>query len=243
MAADAGAVRMLRGRGLPPIDPAHGVAAFRRAVAAGDTTVVVADVDWARFAPVFTAARPRPLLADLPAARAALAEPEPTSTGFASLPAGERPKALLTLVLDQVAGVLGHTAGTAIGPERAFKELGFDSLMAVELRNRLGAGTGLSLPASLAFDHPTAADLAEELDRRFGGADSGVRLLDELDRLAAAFETVTEADLARVPAGDEITARLRGFLTRWTELAGGTDLSGAGDDELFDFIDSTFRTS
>nr|WP_279629600.1 type I polyketide synthase [Amycolatopsis kentuckyensis] len=243
MAADADAVKMLNGRGLPPIDPVHGVAAFRRALAAGDTTVVVADVDWARFAPVFTAARPRPLLAGLPAARAALAEPEPASAGFASLPAGERPKALLTLVLDQVAGVLGHAAGAAIGPERAFKELGFDSLMAVELRNRLGTGTGLSLPASLAFDHPTAADLAEELDRRLGGPPAEVRLLDELDRLEAAFETVTEADLARVPASDEITARLRGFLTRWTELAGGTDLSGTGDDELFDFIDSTFRTS
>ncbi|MET9002760.1 SDR family NAD(P)-dependent oxidoreductase [Amycolatopsis sp. NPDC004169] len=243
MAADADAVRMLRGRGLPPIDPAHGVAAFRRAWEAGDPAVVVADVDWARFAPVFTAARPRPLLAELPAVRAALAEPEPAPTGFASLPAGERPKELLTLVLEQVAGVLGHTSAAAIGPERAFKELGFDSLMAVELRNRLGAGTGLSLPASLAFDHPTAADLAEELDRRFGGPRDGVRLLDELDRLEAAFAGVTEADLARVPASDEITARLRGFLSRWTELAGGTDLGGADDDELFDFIDSTFRTS
>ncbi|WP_033261138.1 type I polyketide synthase [Amycolatopsis vancoresmycina] len=240
MAADADAVRMLRGRGLPPIDPARGIAAFRRALAADDTAVVVADVDWARFAPVFTAARPRPLLADLPAVRAALAEPEPAPTGFASLPAGERPKALLTLVLDQVAGVLGHASAATVGPERAFKELGFDSLMAVELRNRLAAGTGLSLPASLAFDHPTAADLAEELDRRFGGgAATGVRLLDELDRLEAAFETVTEADLA----SEEITARLRGVLARWTELAGGTDLGGASDDELFDFIDSTFRTS
>ncbi|MEV7094000.1 type I polyketide synthase [Amycolatopsis sp. NPDC051045] len=248
MAADVDAVRMLRGRGLPPMDPALGVAAFRRALAAGDTAVVVADVDWARFAPVFTAARPRPLLADLAAVRAALAEPEPSepATGFAALP--DRPKALLTLVLEQVAGVLGHTSAASIGPERAFKELGFDSLMAVELRNRLAAGTGLSLPASLAFDHPTAADLAEELDRRFGGDGeaSGVRLLDELDRLEAAFATVTEADLARVPASDEITARLKGFLTRWSELAGGpggTDLGGASDDELFDFIDSTFRTS
>ncbi|WP_158263025.1 type I polyketide synthase [Amycolatopsis sp. CA-128772] len=242
MAAGAEAVRLLRDRGLPPLDPARGIAAFRRALAADDTAVVVADVDWARFAPVFTAARPRPLLAELPAVRAALAEPEPASTGFASMPAGERPKALLALVLAQVAGVLGHGSATTVGPERAFKELGFDSLMAVELRNRLAAGTGLSLPASLAFDHPTAADLAEELDRRFGGETSGVALLDELDRLEAAFEAVTEADLARVPASDEVTARLRGFVARWTELAGGTDLGGASDDELFDFIDSTFRT-
>ncbi|MEV4054638.1 SDR family NAD(P)-dependent oxidoreductase [Amycolatopsis sp. NPDC049688] len=238
MAAGADAVRMLRGRGLPPIDPARGVAAFRRALAADDTAVVVADVDWDRFAPVFTAARPRPLLAELPAVRAALAEPEPA--GFPLLPPGERPKALLALVLDQVAGVLGHGSAAAVGAERAFKELGFDSLMAVELRNRLAAGTGLSLPASLAFDHPTAVDLAEELDRRLGGGEAaGVSLLDELDRLEAAFETVTEEDLASA----EITARLRGVLARWTELSGGTDLGSAGDDELFDFIDSTFRTS
>ncbi|WP_370966487.1 type I polyketide synthase [Amycolatopsis sp. cg9] len=247
MAADDGAVRMLRGRGLPPMDPALGVTAFRRALAADDTAVVVADVDWARFAPVFTAARPRPVLADLPAVRAALTEAEPEESGFASMPAADRPKALLTLVLDQVAGVLGHTA-QAIGPERAFKELGFDSLMAVELRNRLAAGTGLSLPASLAFDHPTAADLAEELDRRLGGPaePDRIRLLDELDRLEAAFETVTETDLAGISARGEITARLKGFLARWSELDGdraGTDLGDASDDELFDFIDSTFRTS
>ncbi|WP_439386195.1 type I polyketide synthase [Amycolatopsis lexingtonensis] len=246
MAADDDAVRMLRGRGLPPMDPALGVTAFRRALAADDTAVVVADVDWARFAPVFTAARPRPVLADLPAVRAALTEAEPEETGFASMSIEDRPKALLALVLDQVAGVLGHTA-QAIGPERAFKELGFDSLMAVELRNRLAAGTGLSLPASLAFDHPTAADLAEELDRRLGGGEpTGVRLLDELDRLEAAFETVTEADLAGISARGEITARLKGFLARWSELdgdQGGTDLGDASDDELFDFIDSTFRTS
>ncbi|NBH04500.1 acyl carrier protein, partial [Amycolatopsis sp. SID8362] len=232
--------------GLPPMDPALGVTAFRRALAADDTTVVVADVDWARFAPVFTAARPRPVLADLPAVRAALTEAEPEATGFASMSTVDRPKALLELVLAQVAGVLGHTA-QAIGPERAFKELGFDSLMAVELRNRLAAGTGLSLPASLAFDHPTAADLAEELDRRLGGGEpTGVRLLDELDRLEAAFETVTETDLAAISARGEITARLKGFLTRWSDLAGetgGTDLGGASDDELFDFIDTTFRTS
>ncbi|WP_438860839.1 type I polyketide synthase [Amycolatopsis solani] len=244
MAADDDAVRMLRGRGIPPMAPALGVTAFRRALAADDTAVVVADVDWARFAPVFTAARPRPVLADLPAVRAALTEPEPEETGFASMSTEERPKALLALVSDQVAGVLGHTA---IAPERAFKELGFDSLMAVELRNRLAAATGLSLPASLAFDHPTAADLAEELDRRLGGGDAtGVRLLDELDRLEAAFETVTESDLDGISERGEVTARLKGFLARWSDLAGetaGTDLGGASDDELFDFIDNTFRTS
>ncbi|UOX89593.1 SDR family NAD(P)-dependent oxidoreductase [Amycolatopsis sp. FBCC-B4732] len=246
MAADDGAVRMLRGRGLPPMEPALGVTAFRRALATDDTAVVVADVDWAKFAPVFTAARPRPVLADLPAVRAVLTEAEPEETGFASMSIQDRPKALLTLVLDQVAGVLGHSA-QAIGPERAFKELGFDSLMAVELRNRLATGTGLSLPASLAFDHPTAADLAEELDRRLGGGEAGgVRLLDELDRLEAAFETVTESELDGISARGEVTARLKGFLARWSDLSGetgGTDLGGASDDELFDFIDNTFRTS
>jgi acyl transferase domain-containing protein/NADP-dependent 3-hydroxy acid dehydrogenase YdfG len=80
-----------------------------------------------------------------------------------ALPAQERGDATLAIVRGEVATVLGHSHPRAIDPERAFKELGFDSLTGVELRNRLAAITGLTVPVTVIFDHPTTAALAEFL--------------------------------------------------------------------------------
>ena len=90
---------------------------------------------------------------------------------LAQVPVGERERLIVELVRGEVAGVLGHATVEAVGAQRAFSELGLDSLAAVELRNRLVVSTGLTLPATLVFDYPSPAVLAryllnELMDRR-----------------------------------------------------------------------------
>ncbi|MGY3339630.1 acyl transferase domain-containing protein/NAD(P)-dependent dehydrogenase (short-subunit alcohol dehydrogenase family)/acyl carrier protein [Streptomyces filamentosus] len=96
----------------------------------------------------------------------------PIAQRLAGLPADERTRALLDLVRTHVAAVLHHESGSAIDPKRAFTEIGFDSLSAVDLRNRLNAETGLRLPATLVFDYPTPQALADHIKETVLGADT-----------------------------------------------------------------------
>ncbi|MEV0005523.1 SDR family NAD(P)-dependent oxidoreductase [Micromonospora sp. NPDC050980] len=176
MAGDASTQEYLRRRGLRAMDPARAVAALAAALDGDDDgCVVVADVDWRSFAPAFTASRPQPLLALLPEAAgpAAGAAPGGDPPAFAvtlrGLPAADRERALRTLVREQAAVVLGHRDAAGVDVRVPFKKLGFDSLTAVELRNRLSAETGLTLPATLVFDHPTPVALAGRLRELLAG--------------------------------------------------------------------------
>ncbi|MGH2855702.1 MAG: type I polyketide synthase, partial [Solirubrobacteraceae bacterium] len=94
---------------------------------------------------------------------------------LAGLAAVEREHSVLELVRAHAAAVLGHSTPEAIQPQRAFQEQGFDSLAAVELRNRLTAATGLRLSAALVFDHPTPDALAGHLLRTVVGEGSAAR--------------------------------------------------------------------
>ncbi|MEV6004947.1 type I polyketide synthase, partial [Streptomyces griseomycini] len=166
---DDEAERQLARRGLVALPPDLAVGALADAVGAGPASTVVANVDWEPFAATFTMRRPSPLLGELPELRT-VAEDAPAEQGtsplarrLAGLDAAEQERQLTELVRYEAATVLGHVSGDAFSATRAFKDLGFDSLTAMELRARLGEVTGVALPTTVVFDYPNAATLAAHL--------------------------------------------------------------------------------
>ncbi|MGH3159650.1 MAG: beta-ketoacyl synthase N-terminal-like domain-containing protein, partial [Streptosporangiaceae bacterium] len=193
---------------------------------------------------------PHPMLRGLlrsPLRRAAHAGPDTPSLShrLASLPADQQHRLLTELVQAGIATVLGRASAQEIDPQRPFKELGFDSLTAVELRNRLNTATGLRLRTSLIFDHPTPEAVTRHLLTRI--APARATPVPELEQLEAALSTAVVDDEQH----SRIASRLQNLLWKWnagqTMAAGPADtgterLESATDEELFAELDNTRGT-
>ncbi|GLZ28529.1 hypothetical protein Lesp02_07190 [Lentzea sp. NBRC 105346] len=219
---DGDRARLSRG-GLLPLSEKDGLTLFDATCAANDPVVVPARLDLRAVDTV------PPMLRGLVRTR-------PKRPADAVRVVDLSDAELLNLVSGHVATVIGRSAAE-IDPDRAFRELGFDSLTAVELRNRLGAATGLRLPTTLVFDHPTTGALARFLRAQSGpGRAPADALLAELGKLEAAVKALPQGDSVRTT----VMARLTALVATGDELSADDvteHLRSSTNDELFDFID------
>ncbi|MDQ3933897.1 MAG: SDR family NAD(P)-dependent oxidoreductase [Actinomycetota bacterium] len=205
--------------GVSPMSSAEGLELLDAALRTGEPQLVPARLDTA-------ALRARARAGTLPAmfrglvrapARKALPEGRSLARRLAGMPDEERERAVLELVLATAADILGHESATAIDAGAAFADLGLDSLGAVELRNSLDAETGLGLPGSLVFDHPTPAALARYLREQLEGAQPAA---------ASARPSVRHTDdepIAIVGLGCRLPGGVASPEDLWELVAGGAD--------------------
>jgi acyl carrier protein len=244
----AGLDRIALGRyarlGFGSISPERGVELFDRALGFAGAEVLSVVLD-------FAALRSRARSGSLPPLFSALVRVRPRPAGdrqgslaarLANVPEAEREGVVLELVRGHVAAILGHDSGSAIGPATSFRDLGFDSLAAVELRNRLGEASGRSLPSTVVFDYPTPAALAGFLAPQLatGGA-SGGTVDGEIERLETILAASSAEERGELVSGLE--QLLRATSPAGPGLAGGeekVDLGQTSDEELLQMLDEKF---
>ncbi|MEU5980470.1 SDR family NAD(P)-dependent oxidoreductase, partial [Streptomyces sp. NPDC047315] len=223
-------VHRLAGDGASAMSTTEGLALFDAALSA-DLPLAVAGLDTARGTPPdlppvlwgTDGAAPRP---DAGADRDAV----PFARRLAGLPEREREEAVLALVRRTVADVLTHSDAERVDPDRAFKELGFDSLTAVELRNRLAAAVERRLSPSLAFDYPTPRALAAHLRGELLGSALTDPVFANLAELHTTLASLEADDALR----DKLVARLQGLVSVLTDTADHHDRAPAREAERDD---------
>ncbi|WP_189109447.1 type I polyketide synthase [Streptomyces camponoticapitis] len=251
--ADADRKRMLR-MGLPALSQEEGLALLDDALRTGEPALAPFRLDTAALRSRPTDRLPALLRGLVPASRRRTGGPGATGGGddgaalrrglAAAADQAERDRLLVDLVRTHVAAVLGHDGVDAVRADRAFKDLGFDSLTAVELRNSLRTATGLKLPATLVFDHPTPVAVAERLSEQLGGdQEPAASPLDaELARLEAALASATPNEETAL----RVAERLRALAAGWAEThrpdESETELESLSADELFDVLDGELDT-
>jgi acyl carrier protein len=158
---------------------------------------------------------------------------------LASAPEAEQTAIVLELIVPHVAAVLGYASAGSIAADREFHELGFDSLTAIELRNRLNEATGQRLSATLVFDYPTPAALAGQLRLQItrGGVSPGTLALDEISRLEQLIQNVPSGDGARA----NLTLRMKALVSvlegAQETPAADDDLDAATAENIFELLD------
>ncbi|NEY34179.1 SDR family NAD(P)-dependent oxidoreductase [Streptomyces sp. PRKS01-65] len=240
--------RRMAAAGVLPLSPQQGLALFDAAWRAPDATLVPMRLDPAvlrRKAEAGTLPAAFRALVPAPLRRAAAAragDGRPLAELLAEQPAHRRHQMLLDLVHHHVSAVLDYGPGVPLDANRSFRDLGFDSLTAVELRNALVAATGVRLSAALVFDHPTADALADHLESRLLRSVAGapLPLLTQLDHLEAALAADGLDTAVREQAAVRLKALAAAFDGRGPGATGDADitskLDSASDEELFDFI-------
>ncbi|WP_265737198.1 SDR family NAD(P)-dependent oxidoreductase [Actinacidiphila paucisporea] len=256
---DSGQHTRLGRHGISALATPHALALLDTALAAPDPLLIPVGLDARRLDPGVVPALLRGLVQAPGRRRAAGGRAGATDGKAAGLAErlarqspGEGGETVLSLVRAHAATVLGHSAPDAIDAGRGFLDLGFDSLTAVELRNRLGAATGLRLGSTLLFDYPTAGALARHLYAELvpdsaGQAASPTTLIAELDRWEALL-TAPEYDQ---DARETVAARLRTLLASVTGRADDPGdapdaeerIADATDDDLFAYIDNELGAS
>ncbi len=202
--------------GTAPMPNAEGLALFDAALASPRPLTLPIHLDRAQLRTRIEAGTLPPVLHGLVNSRAPrrLAASGALAERLAPLPAGEREAVVLDLVRSEAAAVLGHVSGEAVEPTRAFRDQGFDSLAAVELRNRLVAGTGLGLTATVVFDHPSPRALVKHLIAKVMGEEQRQLVV----RAQATEEPIAIVGMAcRYPGGASSPGEL------WKLVAGGRD--------------------
>ncbi|WP_061299240.1 type I polyketide synthase [Herbidospora cretacea] len=225
---DSATAKTLSRYGLRGMAPESAVTALGLALDRNETAVVVADVDW----PTLFQNRPRALASEfLEAAPEAPAQLDEVTA-----------KSLLRLVRTQAAAVQARSSADAVEPRSRFRDQGFDSLTSVELRNRLAAATGLTLPPSIVYDHPTPEAVAAYLLTELNPAERTPTIATVLDRLDALEHVLATAELTGQDR-EAAAVRLRRLSTAWDDRPDRPDLAAADDDELVDFITRTLGIS